>query len=143
MYRQTVLPRWRGFNLLGVFVMNSPGTFEEEDFQLISELGFDFVRMAAALDLQPGWTSAQLNRALSSGPRMDWAGAPMSWDGSGKASRKLFIFQPSSTGHIPADMQKLRDRLASGDLSVSEPDAPAAPQRPVSFDALVASLSKQ
>ena len=45
MYRQTVLPRWRGFNLLGVFVMNSPGTFEEEDFQLISELGFDFVRL--------------------------------------------------------------------------------------------------
>lgn len=45
MYRQTVLPRWRGFNLLGVFVMNSPGYFEEEDFQLISELGFDFVRL--------------------------------------------------------------------------------------------------
>jgi len=45
MYKQTVFPRWRGFNLLGVFVMNSPGYFEEEDFQLISELGFDFVRL--------------------------------------------------------------------------------------------------
>ena len=45
MYKQTVFPRWRGFNLLGVFVMNSPGFFEEEDFQLISELGFDFVRL--------------------------------------------------------------------------------------------------
>lgn len=36
MYRQKVLPRWRGFNL---------GYFEEEDFQLISDLGFDFVRL--------------------------------------------------------------------------------------------------
>jgi len=45
MYRQSVLPRWRGFNLLGIFTMNSPGFFNEEDFQLISGLGFDFVRL--------------------------------------------------------------------------------------------------
>jgi len=38
--------RWRGFNLLGMFVKNySPGEFKEEDFQLISELGFNFVRL--------------------------------------------------------------------------------------------------
>ena len=107
-----------------------------------SALGFDFVRFAAALNLQPGWTPAQLNRALTSAPSLDWASAPMRWDASGKASRQLFLFQPASTGHIPADMQTIRDRLASGDLSVSEPAAPAAPQRPVSFDQLVDSLSK-
>lgn len=107
-----------------------------------SALGFDFVRFAAALNLQPGWTPAQLNRALASTPSLDWASAPMRWDASGKASRQLFLFQPASTGHIPADMQTIRDRLASGDLSVSEPAAPAAPQRPVSFDQLVDSLSK-
>ena len=107
-----------------------------------SALGFDFVRVAAALNLQPGWTPAQLNRALASAPSLDWASAPMRWDASGKASRQLFLFQPASTGHIPADMQTIRDRLASGDLSVSEPAAPAAPQRPVSFDQLVDSLSK-
>ena len=45
MYKQTVIPRWRGFNLLGAFVMSSPGHFEEEDFQLISEMGFNFVRL--------------------------------------------------------------------------------------------------
>jgi len=45
MFKQTTFPRWRGFNLLGVFVMSSPGYFEEEDFKLISELGFDFVRL--------------------------------------------------------------------------------------------------
>ncbi len=45
MKRQNVLPRWRGFNLQGMFLMNSPGYFEEEDFQMISDLGFDFVRL--------------------------------------------------------------------------------------------------
>ncbi|MDR2650311.1 MAG: cellulase family glycosylhydrolase [Clostridiales bacterium] len=45
MAKQSVLPRWRGFNLLGAFVMSSPGRFEEEDFQIVSDLGFDFVRL--------------------------------------------------------------------------------------------------
>ena len=108
-----------------------------------SALGFDFVRMAAALNIQPGWTPSQLNRALASAPDMDWASAPIRWDSAGKASRRLFMFQPSSTGHVPADMQTIRDRLASGDLSVSEPDTPAAPQRPVSFDQLVNSITKE
>ncbi len=45
MFKQQVLPRWRGFNLLGVFVMRSPGRFDEEDFQLTADLGFDFVRL--------------------------------------------------------------------------------------------------
>ncbi|NLG24023.1 MAG: cellulase family glycosylhydrolase [Clostridiales bacterium] len=45
MARQTVLPRWRGFNLLGMFLMSSPGRFDERDFQMISDLGFDFVRL--------------------------------------------------------------------------------------------------
>ncbi|MDD4102617.1 MAG: cellulase family glycosylhydrolase [Kiritimatiellae bacterium] len=42
------LERWRGFNLLGMFVKDSsmsPGHFPEEDFRLISELGFNFVRL--------------------------------------------------------------------------------------------------
>jgi aryl-phospho-beta-D-glucosidase BglC (GH1 family) len=38
--------RWRGFNLLGMFVKGwgQPG-FHEEDFQMIHELGFNFVRL--------------------------------------------------------------------------------------------------
>ena len=40
------LPRWRGFNLLEMFYKgSSTGPFQEEDFQLISELGFNFVRL--------------------------------------------------------------------------------------------------
>jgi aryl-phospho-beta-D-glucosidase BglC (GH1 family) len=37
---------WRGFNLLGFFTMEwSHDGFVEEDFQMISELGFNFVRL--------------------------------------------------------------------------------------------------
>jgi len=40
--------RWRGFNLMGMFVKGSgmsSGHYSEQDFQLISELGFNFVRL--------------------------------------------------------------------------------------------------
>ncbi len=38
--------RWRGFNLLGMFQQPwSEGRFDEEDFKLIRELGFNFVRL--------------------------------------------------------------------------------------------------
>jgi len=38
--------RWRGFNLLGMFINHGQTPhFEEEDFKLISELGFNFVRL--------------------------------------------------------------------------------------------------
>jgi endoglucanase len=41
---QTVLPRWRGFNLLDMFTMRSRGDFSEDDFRWIRDFGFDFVR---------------------------------------------------------------------------------------------------
>lgn len=38
--------RWRGFNLLGMFQNHGQkGEFNEQDFKLISELGFNFVRL--------------------------------------------------------------------------------------------------
>ncbi len=40
------LPKWRGFNLLSKYSLeNSNGPFQEEDFRLISKLGFNFVRL--------------------------------------------------------------------------------------------------
>jgi endoglucanase len=39
------LPRWRGFNLLEMFMVQGPHPFREEDFAGIAELGFDFVRL--------------------------------------------------------------------------------------------------
>lgn len=42
---QTVLPRWRGFNLLEMFTMRSRGDWAEDDFRWIRDFGFDFVRL--------------------------------------------------------------------------------------------------
>jgi aryl-phospho-beta-D-glucosidase BglC (GH1 family) len=39
------LPRWRGFNLLEWFNVGNAQAFREEDFRLIHELGFNFVRI--------------------------------------------------------------------------------------------------
>jgi hypothetical protein len=39
------LPPWRGFNLLEKFNAGKNEPFREEDFRLISELGFNFVRL--------------------------------------------------------------------------------------------------
>ena len=42
------LPRWRGFNLLEKFMFwgqNPQPRFKEEDFKMIHELGFNFVRL--------------------------------------------------------------------------------------------------
>ncbi len=42
---QTVLPRWRGFNLLEMFGRRSDGNWREDDFRWIRDWGFDFVRL--------------------------------------------------------------------------------------------------
>lgn len=51
---QTVLPRWRGFNLMEMFSLGGPLStatdpsrrdFREDDFRWISDWGFDFVRL--------------------------------------------------------------------------------------------------
>lgn len=42
---QTVLPRWRGFNLTEMVSAKSTGEFVEDDFRWIADWGFDFVRL--------------------------------------------------------------------------------------------------
>jgi len=39
------LPRWRGFNLLNKFTLQINKPYDESDFDLIAEWGFDFVRL--------------------------------------------------------------------------------------------------
>jgi endoglucanase len=48
---QTVLPRWRGFNLLDAFTIRSDGSFHEDDFRWIADWGFNFVRIPACYTL--------------------------------------------------------------------------------------------
>ncbi len=50
------LPRWRGFNLLNKFNIEWSNTrFEEQDFEWIAELGFNFVRLPMDYRI---WTDA-------------------------------------------------------------------------------------
>ena len=66
-----------------------------------SVLGYDFAQFVAALGLNSAPANAQsLNARLAGGFAIDWAGAPFIWDTLGKAHRKLFLFQPSSTGVV-------------------------------------------
>ena len=41
---QHILPRWRGFNLLEAFTMRTKADFRDDDFRMIRDLGFNFVR---------------------------------------------------------------------------------------------------
>lgn len=53
MYRQNIIKRYRGFNLLGMFCSEeskvnrgcAPGYYTEEDYKIISDFGFDFARL--------------------------------------------------------------------------------------------------
>ena len=76
-----------------------------------SALGYDFVQTAAAICLGTDWTPATVNARLSAGPDVAWAAAPMSWDASGKASRKLFLLRPAAVGSVPADISAMKERL--------------------------------
>lgn len=48
---QTILPRWRGFNLLEMFTTKSDGNFQEDDFRWMRDWGFDFARIPACYTL--------------------------------------------------------------------------------------------
>src|SRR4051794_25831683 len=51
------LPRWRGFNLLEWFFAQGHRPFREKDFELIAELGFDFVRLPLSYEC---WNSGKI-----------------------------------------------------------------------------------
>lgn len=43
--KQSGMPRWRGFNLMSMFRKEANSPYKEEEFALIRELGFNFVRL--------------------------------------------------------------------------------------------------
>lgn len=70
-------------------------------------LGYDFVRYASMLDIQPGWSANSVNAALSRNYGMVWSMAPISWSTRGKATQNLFLFTPVQEGYAPADMNEV------------------------------------
>ncbi|WP_446425638.1 penicillin-binding protein activator [Mailhella sp.] len=111
-----------------------------------SVLGYDFVQTAAALNLQPGWVPALLNEWLASAPAVEWAGAPLHWNESGLASRRLFLLRPAAAGTAPADLDAMKERILSREADaqmVLEAQAEEeAKKKPASLDQLVNTITK-
>jgi hypothetical protein len=78
---------------------------KEPDFW--GSLGYDFVRYASMLDIQPGWNASSVNAAFSRNYGMVWSMAPISWSAKGKATQNLFLFTPVQEGYAPADMKEI------------------------------------
>lgn len=65
-------------------------------------LGYDFVRFAARLNLQPGWTPEQVNQSIQSAQNMDWSQAPIVWSSQGQAAQQLFALRLTQNGYTRA-----------------------------------------
>ena len=74
-------------------------------------LGYDFVRFAAALHLEPGWTPGRVNSLLRGAQQISWSMAPMVWNASGKASRQLYVFNPTRDGVQLVTPQEMSRRI--------------------------------
>jgi len=78
-----------------------------EETDLWAALGYDFVRFSALVGGGQSSTDA-FNQALAqAASRMSWSLAPMHWD-AGRATQDLFLFQPTESGMVLADMEKMR-----------------------------------
>jgi aryl-phospho-beta-D-glucosidase BglC (GH1 family) len=74
---QTVIPRWRGFNLLDYFSpnpprRNNPSRTTEDDFRWMADWGFDFVRLPMAY---PRWLSFDRSKPITPGDMTTYDGA--------------------------------------------------------------------
>ena len=83
----------------------------EDEADIWTGLGYDFVRFAAALHLQPGWTPGRVNSLLRGAQQISWSMAPMTWNASGKASRQLYVFNPTRDGAQLVTPQEMRRRI--------------------------------
>lgn len=111
-----------------------------------SALGFDFVQTAASLCLQSGWTPDLLNGWLASSPSVEWASAPIAWNESGIASRRLFLLRPAAVGSLPADLNAMKERIlsreADAQLVLEAQTEEENKKKPASLDQLVESITK-
>lgn len=86
---------------------------QQGDPDFWAALGFDFVRMAAAagpmpVDASPSEITQRLNEASK---KLEWAMAPIGWDGSGHAKMSMFFMRPSVEGVAPVDKAGFTERL--------------------------------
>ena len=69
------LPRWRGFNLLNKFNVGRDRPFDEVDFQIIHDFGFNFVRLPMDYRIWivgKDWTQLDENKLKEIDPAVAW-----------------------------------------------------------------------
>lgn len=99
----------------GVFDRFNPSPATERLLSVVSDadrwsaIGYDFARFSVNLNITPNkWTPGEVNSALSRSGLKNWSMAPISWDSQGKASQKLFLFQPDDGGYTVVDEQDFK-----------------------------------
>lgn len=76
-------------------------------------LGFDFVRFVAALGNLPTEADGNyINQRIQNTTGFSWCMAPITWDYSGVAKQNMFLLTPTADGIRPAEVNKIRRRLA-------------------------------
>lgn len=98
---QTTLPRWQGFNLEHG-IQQQGSAFKEEDFELISELGFDFVRLP--LNYKQWIMDGNWNRIDEN--KLEWVDQAVRWGQKYSLHVNLCFhrgpgYSVSTTGHEP------------------------------------------
>ena len=89
---------------------SSPKILQGKENDFWSALGFDFVNFAVNLGVQKRLVSPQITAAAQRASTATRAIAPLSYDNNGIAHEKLFIFQISSNGLKPVNIEELRNR---------------------------------
>ncbi len=88
--------------------LSALGTNEAD---LWTGVGYDFVRFASALNLQPNWNAALVNQRIQEAQNMDWSMAPLRWSPSGAAQQDLYIFSPTAEGFVETNLTTLQQKL--------------------------------
>lgn len=83
-------------------------------------LGYDFVRFAAAMRIQQGWTPQLVNRRAAEAQRIDWTMAPLHWDAQGRAAQRLFLLTPVQGGFALVDPEQLKRDSADAQARFTE-----------------------
>ena len=76
-------------------------------------LGHDFVRFAVGLALTSRPTGHEVIRRANAAASTLRALAPISWDSSGIAHQKLFLFRVTSSGTVPVDVEAFKQIRAN------------------------------
>lgn len=88
----------------------APKSLQGANNDFWTALGYDFIRFASHMGLTARPTATEITTYARQSSSSMRALAPITYDGHGVAHEKLYLFQISSTGMKPANVQELRQK---------------------------------